>query len=242
MLTLRTLCFASVSVAFALISGQFYPLAARVGPTPTPAAEFFSGVARVIDGDTIHVGDIRVRLEGIDAPESNQLCKNASGQDWSCGVAATHAMHALAHAREVVCRNHGLDKYGRTLGTCFVEGRNINMELVKQGLAWAYVKYSVAYTTEEADARRLKLGVWQGEATAPWDYRKASWSKGEEVAREQHGPVGCAIKGNVTANGHIYHMPWSRWYDKVRIEGHSNKRWFCSETEAQQAGWRPAYQ
>ena len=236
MLTLRSLLFVSASVAFALISGLFIPVEARLWPAPVPLNEDFAGVTRVIDGDTIHVGDTRVRLDGIDAPESTQTCKRATGEEWACGTEATHAMRLMAEGREVVCRNHGLDKYGRTLGTCFVNGRDINAEMIKLGLAWAYVKYSTAYVTEEAEARRSKRGIWQGEATPAWDFRARSWA-----VTEQQAPSGCPIKGNVTANGHIYHMPWSRWYDKVRIDGHPNKRWFCSETEAQQAGWRPAY-
>ena len=145
-------------------------------------------------------------------------------------------MRAMAEGREVRCRNHGLDKYGRTLGTCFADGRDINREMVVLGLAWAYVRYSNVYVAEEAQARAANLGIWQGEAMPAWDFRALAWAKTGEEA-----PNGCPIKGNVTANGHIYHMPWSRWYDKVRIDGHPNKRWFCSESEAVAAGWRPAY-
>ncbi len=236
MFILRCLFTGLASVAFALITAHPLPAAARAWPAPVPLNENFSGITRVIDGDTIHVGDTRVRLEGIDAPESTQTCKRATGEEWACGTEATHTMRTMAEGKQVVCRNHGLDKYGRTLGTCFVDGRDINREMVKLGLAWAYVKYSVAYTTEEAEARRTKIGIWQGEALPAWDFRARAWTRTEEQA-----PAGCPIKGNVTANGHIYHMPWSQWYDKVRIDGHPNKRWFCSETEAQQAGWRPAY-
>ena len=89
MLTSRTLCLVSVSVAFALISGRFFPLQARLWPAPVPLDQAFTGVARVIDGDTIHVGETRVRLEGIDAPESNQTCKRATGEEWACGAEAT---------------------------------------------------------------------------------------------------------------------------------------------------------
>ena len=56
---------------------------------------------------------------------------------------------------------------------------------------------------------------------------------------EQAAPNGCAIKGNVTAHGRIYHMPWSPWYEQVKIEARKGKRWFCSEAEALAAGWRP---
>jgi endonuclease YncB( thermonuclease family) len=236
MLILRSLCLVLVPVAFALVSSHSSPVAARSWPAPVPVNQDFSGIARVLDGDTIHVGDTRVRLEGIDAPEQAQTCKRADGADWNCGHDATRAMQAMADGRQVVCRNHGLEKYGRTLGTCFVDGRNINAELVKLGLAWAFVRYSSTYVAEEAQARMSHLGVWQGAATPAWDYRTRAW-----VAHAEEGPNGCLIKGNVTASGHIYHMPWSPWYDKVRINGHSGKRWFCTEGEAVAAGWRPAY-
>jgi endonuclease YncB( thermonuclease family) len=236
MLILRSLCLKLVPVAFALAAGSPLAEAARSWPAPVALNETFAGVARVLDGDTIHVGDTRVRLEGIDAPETAQTCKRTNGEDWACGHAATRALQAMADGRQVTCRNLGLEKYGRTLATCYVDGRDINAEMVKSGLAWAFVRYSAIYVAEEAHARAAKLGIWQGTAQPAWEYRAQAWT-----AHAEEGPNGCAIKGNVTASGHIYHMPWSPWYDRVRITGHSGKRWFCSEAEAMAAGWRPAY-
>ena len=108
--------------------------------------------------------------------------------------------------------------------------------MVRLGLAWAYVKYSTLYVADEATARAAKLGIWQGEAMPAWEFRAQSWTASAEQA-----PTGCPIKGNVTASGRIYHMPWSPWYNKVRIDGHPGKRWFCTEAEALTAGWRPAF-
>lgn len=238
----RLLCFVLGSVAFALTVGTFLPVEARVWPAPVPLNEAFFGIAHVIDGDTIQVGETRVRLDGIDAPESAQTCKRASGEEWPCGTEATRAMRAMAEQKTIVCRNHGLDIYGRTLGTCFSGNVNVNAEMVRLGLAWAFVKYSTAYTTEEAIARRAKTGIWQGEALPAWDFRARQWAGAQIASAVQHAPQGCPIKGNVTPNGRIYHMPWGRWYAKVKMDGHPEKRWFCSETEAQQAGWRPSYQ
>ena len=78
------------------------------------------------------------------------------------------------------------------------------------------------------------LGIWQGESKPAWEYRAKRWAAAEEKA-----PEGCAIKGNVTKNGRIYHMPWSPWYAQIRIEPDKGKRWFCTEAEALAAGWRP---
>jgi hypothetical protein len=67
-----------------------------------------------------------------------------------------------------------------------------------------------------------------------WEFRARRWAAAEGAA-----PEGCAIKGNVTRNGRIYHMPWSPWYPQTRIETDKGKRWFCTEAEALAAGWRP---
>lgn len=194
-----------------------------------------SGRARVIDGDTLEIEGRHVRLEGIDAPETGQTCGRRLIGSWNCGAAAAERLANLIAKRAVSCESRGNDKYGRMLGICYVEGRDINAELVREGLAWAFVKYSQTYVRQEAEARARRVGIWQGEAEPAWVYREKRWAGAEQVA-----PKGCAIKGNVTEHGHIYHMPWSPWYGKVKIEEAKGERWFCSEAEAVAAGWRPA--
>ena len=210
-----------------------------LAPVARPMAlPHLGGAARIIDGDTLDIHGERVRLEGIDAPELAQTCGRRRGGTWRCGEAAAYALRRLTAAREVVCERQGKDKYGRTLGVCSVDGRDINAELVREGLAWAFVHYSLSYVREEAEARAERLGVWQGAAEAPWDFR-ADFRAKRWAGAEVGAPRGCAIKGNVSAHGRIYHMPWSRWYGKVRIEAAKGERWFCSEAEALAAGWRP---
>jgi endonuclease YncB( thermonuclease family) len=198
------------------------------------AAGPLSGVVRVIDGDTINIGETRVRLEGIDAPETAQTCGRRWFGSWPCGAAATAQLVKIIGDKAVSCQPRGLDKYGRTLAVCFVDGRDINAQMVRQGYAWAFVKYSKSYVGEEAQARAEGLGIWQGEAMPAWEFRARRWAVAESDA-----PHGCAIKGNVTKNGRIYHMPWSPWYPQIKIEAEKGKRWFCSEAEAIAAGWRP---
>jgi endonuclease YncB( thermonuclease family) len=222
-------------VAFALAAG----LSFTASPSHAPARSGgdtggLSGSVRVIDGDTIVVNDTRVRLEGIDAPESSQTCKRKWVGSWSCGSAATAALEKLVEGKTVSCEARGLDKYGRTLGVCFADGKDINALMVRQGYAWAFVKYSTSYVQEEAAAKAEGIGIWQGEAIPAWEYRAQRWAGAEPQA-----PEGCAIKGNITKNGKIYHMPWSPWYAQVRIEPDKGKRWFCTEAEALAAGWRP---
>ena len=230
----RYLCTTQGLVACALavsfLAGPSLHAAARSNGSDGLA----EGIAQVIDGDTIVIGGTRIRLEGIDAPEAGQTCPRRWIGWWSCGSAATAHLARLIGSRPVNCAPRGHDKYGRMLAVCFVGGEDINAKMVRQGYAWAFVKYSTSYVREEALARAEGVGVWQGDATPPWEFRAGRWT-----AAEGHAPSGCAIKGNVTRNGRIYHMPWSPWYAQIKIEPDKGKRWFCTEAEAIAAGWRP---
>jgi endonuclease YncB( thermonuclease family) len=220
------------------LSGALFFYSSTVVVAATPDAIHrgppLVGVARVIDGDTIDISGQRVRLEGIDAPELGQTCETALGQNWPCGRASVMALKRLIGQKQMSCEQRGQDKYRRVLAVCFVDGRNINEAMVRDGFAWAFVKYSNEFASAELTARAAKSGVWQGRAVAPWDYRSHEWQVAETAA-----PSGCAIKGNISGSGHIYHVPWGPWYDKVRIDPGQGERWFCSETEAMEAGWRP---
>lgn len=196
-----------------------------------------SGRAAAIDGDTLAVGGVRVRLEGIDAPESEQTCTDARGRDWDCGAEAGRQLARMIAGRLVQCEERGLDKYKRLLGVCRADGVELNAEMVRRGLAWAFVRYSRSYVRQEQAARAARAGIWSGAAQPAWDYRAQKWQTTEAVA-----PTGCPIKGNVGTNGRIYHMPWSPWYQRIKMDTGKGKRWFCSETEAIKAGWRPVGQ
>ena len=223
-------------VALALALGLLLLPASHVLARSGGSSEALTGFARVIDGDTIAIEGTRIRLEGIDAPETGQTCKRKWLGSWPCGAGATDALQRLLQGRTVSCDPRGLDKYGRTLATCFVDGHDINAGMVREGLAWAFVRYSTSYVKEEAEARARGVGIWQGAATPAWEYRAHRWTSAEPQA-----PQGCAIKGNVTRNGRIYHMPWSPWYGRIRMDPSKGKRWFCTEAEALAAGWRPVH-
>ena len=151
------------------------------------------------------------------------------------GVRLQLSLRTLAEQRDLACDRTGIDKYGRTLAVCYEDGVNVNEAMVRAGLAWAFVKYSTEFVAVEAEAKSRKIGVWQGAAEAPWDFRHSELRVAEKAA-----PKDCAIKGNISSSGHIYHLPWSPWYDRVNIDEARGERWFCSEAEAQAAGWRPA--
>ena len=129
------------------------------------------------------------------------------------------------------CEPRGLDKYGRTLAVCFVDGRDINAQMVRQGYAWAFVKYSTSYVKEEARRKPRASASGRARSMPAWEYRAKRWA-----AAEQQAPEGCAIKGNVTKHGRIYHMPWSPWYAQIRIEPDKGKRWFCTRGRGDRRG------
>ena len=192
-------------------------------------ADVVQGRARVVDGDTLVIGTQKVRLFGIDAPEHDQLCKDAQGRDWPCGQAARDRLAGLA-AEGVRCVGADRDRYDRLLGVCAADGRDLNATLVAEGLAEAYRKYALDYVPEEETARGARRGIWAGPHLAP------------EAAR--HGPVqpppgACRIKGNISKKGQIFHLPGTRDYDRTKIDTARGERWFCTPQEAMRAGWRP---
>jgi endonuclease YncB( thermonuclease family) len=193
-----------------------------------PALSAFAQVAEVVDGDTIKVGEVTYRIEGIDAPEHGQKCGA-----WNCGNDATAAMARLVQGKQVNCLGESLDDYGRVLARCHVDGADLGAALISAGLAWAFTKYSDTYVFEEEEARQRGVGIWSGSFQTPWNFRAERWDVEAQVA-----PDGCPIKGNISSNGKIYHPPWSPWYSRTKISVEKGERWFCSEAEAVEAGWR----
>ncbi len=207
-----------------------------LGAAPLARAEVVQGVARVIDGDTLAFQGQHVRLSGVDAPEMAQGCTR-DGQVWACGLWARQRMVRLLNGQVTVCTGDTHDRYGRLVAVCRVGGRDIAADLVRDGVILAYPRYSMAYVGLENSARAARRGVWAGEVQQP-----AAFRAGEAVrpAREVAAGAGCRIKGNISAHGQIYHLPGQADYDRTRIDARRGERWFCSEAEAQAAGWRRA--
>ena len=211
-----------------------WPCRSTASARPDLTTGAIRGIARVVDGDTIDIGDTRIRLEGIDAPEAGQTCKRKWFGSWPCGAVATAALARMVEnrsgelraARPRQVRAHAGRLLRRRPGHQCADGapgprlgvRQVLAELREGGGAGA-----------RGEPRHLA-----GRVEAPWDYRAKRWA-----AAEQQAPEGCAIKGNVTKNGRIYHMPWSPWYAQIKMEADKGKRWFCTEAEALAAGWRP---
>jgi len=196
------------------------------------------GSASVIDGDTLEIHGRRVRLLGVDAPESSQTCDDR-GKPWRCGQQAALALDAKIAQRPVSCSEHGSDRYGRTLAVCSAGGEDLGAWLVAEGWALAYRRYGDTYVSQENLAKTAHKGIWRGAFTAPCDYRASQRAAGS--ASHAQAPAGpCRIKGNVGANGErIYHLPGSASYAETRINPSKGERYFCTESEAKAAGWRP---
>jgi endonuclease YncB( thermonuclease family) len=224
---------------------------ASAGAPPTLAAEI-AGPAAILDGDTIRIGETRIRLVGIDAPETDQRCLDRAGKLWLCGIAARDAMAGIVANRSVQCQGSSTDVYGRLLAICWVR-ENINRWMVRQGFALAYIKYSTEFVEDERQAKKEMRGMWSGAFVAPWDWRtrtratpvlgdRAPDTSLEKLAGPEETPpsTACQIKGNVNRNGErIFHVPGQHDYGRVKMNSPA-KRWFCSEEEAIAAGWRKA--
>ncbi|MBI3654045.1 MAG: thermonuclease family protein [Acidobacteria bacterium] len=196
-------------------------------------------VVGVADGDTITLLDpgnkqFKIRFQGIDAPESRQAFGQRSKQNLS----------DLVFGKTVTVEFEKTDRYGRTLGKVLLDGKDINLEQLKAGLAWFYRHYQnelgeadrKAYDAAEAEAKKAKRGLWQdANPQPPWDYRHPS----KETGSVPTTTVPSVPDGSVIGNRRsmIYHLPNCPNYNDVSPQ---NRVPFKSEDEAQKAGYRKA--
>jgi endonuclease YncB( thermonuclease family) len=221
--------------------------------------------AIIKDGDTLALDGPTYRLDGIDAPELDQVCIDDKGATWACGIEARDRLIALIGKRAVRCDDKGPDTVYRTrrIGICWVEGEalSLNQWLVREGLALNFEPYAKGrFKADEKDARDNQRGIWKGCFSTPHDFRR--WNKntaillgptcltvGEKKARDilfpddPTMPPGCSIKGKfslrakITGHRGIYHLEGCRSYQRTKWPN----RWFCSEEDAQAAGFRKAF-
>lgn len=234
-----------------LLVASWLTLFLGIGPA---AADQIAGTASVIDGDTLEIRGARIRLHGIDAPESQQICTDGSGKDWRCGQQAALALSDRIGRRPVACEVKDKDRYGRLVAACSAGGENLNAWMAANGWAMAYRQYSKDYVGAEATARASRAGIWAGTFQPPWEWRAEKRAGGKPQAANQNRPApaaasasaqpgGCQIKGNINSKGdRIYHVPGGRSYDQTQIDTSDGERWFCSEDEARAAGWRKSGQ
>ena len=131
-----------------------------------------TGPARITDGDTLRIGNERIRLFGIDAPEMKQSCNDDRGARYACGEAARDALRRRVDGAPVTCEPVDRDQYGRTVARCYAGGDDLNRFMVANGWAVAYRQFSRDYVKAEELAHTRRLGMWRGEFTLPSQWRR----------------------------------------------------------------------
>lgn len=223
-------------------------------PALAQAADL-TGVPQIRDANQVAIGTTRIRLAGSSAPGLDQLCLNAAGESWTCGIAAHDALFARAGDKTWTCHPQRTDRFGRAVAKCDADGEDIAQWLVKSGWALSHARAAHLYDADEKAARSAKVGLWTGAFVAPWDWsvrNKKAGVLGAIKPTHETLPIlfasasgakppspACRIKGNVNRSGHcIYHTPESRWYAKIKMRVSKGTRWFCSKEEAEAAGCR----
>jgi endonuclease YncB( thermonuclease family) len=146
-------------------------------------ADNFVGQASVIDGDTLEIHGTHIRLWGIDAPESSQLCRGEDSSQYRCGAQAANDLSTYIARRPVNCIPLSLDRYGRSVATCSVEGADLGEWLVRNGLALDWLQYSRGrYARAQRDAEHAGRGIWKGSYVEPWLYRACIRANGKPSA------------------------------------------------------------
>lgn len=207
-------------------------------------------VSRVIDGDTIELSSgQKVRYIGIDTPES--VSPNSPVECFA--IEAGTRNKQLVEGKNVWLESDvsEIDRYGRLLRYVWIEDPSstrtsgwimVNWELARGGYAYAStyppdVKYQEELNQAQSEARNELLGLWSSCEIE----RKPSYVDQGAVSENQTESDGCLIKGNIDSSGEkIYHLPGCQSYDKTKIDEPRGERWFCSEKEAESAGWRKA--
>ena len=144
-----------------------------------------NGEPKIIDGDTVHINNKKIRLEGIDAPEIKQQCKKPFlkisatigfefNKNYSCGVIAKKKLIDKIDNSKIKCISSSKDRYKRYLATCYKDKINLNKWMVRNGYAIAYKKYSKKYVVDEDYAKEKKLGLWSGSFIRPEKWRRIS--------------------------------------------------------------------
>ena len=131
-----------------------------------------SDLLTVTDGDTIRIGDERIRFSGIDAPEIKQTCIYQE-IEFKCGEFSKNLLIEKISNQEVSCIRENTDQYGRTLAECFVGKESLSSYLVREGYAFAYRKYSDKFIPDEEYAQSKGNGMWSMDFMFPWDFRKS---------------------------------------------------------------------
>jgi len=182
---------ASFSDQVPILRFMLFPFACVVlsllATLPANAADL-SGRASIVDGDTLDVHGERIRLWGIDAPESTQLCRGRDRKPYRCGALAANTLDAFTRGKTVRCMALDGDRYGRIVARCAAAGADLGQFMISRGLAVEEPQYSHgAYAGDQFAARRAGRGVWSGRFVAPPLYRSCMHEGGTPAACSDGG-------------------------------------------------------
>jgi endonuclease YncB( thermonuclease family) len=127
---------------------------------------------KVSDGDTITIDARKIRLYGIDSPESKQKCYYLSGEAWDCGLEAKHLLEELVRDQDVRCVTQSIDLYKREVAICYVGENDLNRLMVQRGMALSYTQYSKKYAPDELLAKKQFIGIWNSAFMQPEQFRR----------------------------------------------------------------------
>lgn len=147
------------------------------------------GISRAKDGDSIVISNsYEIRLEGVDAPEYSQKCLNKDNYEYACGQVSFNFLKNLINNKEITCKYRHKDIYKRFLSICYLGEKNINEELIKNGMAVIYsISSASSYLKDlENQARSNKIGIWQGAFLEPKQYRKKNKINHKKYEKENN--------------------------------------------------------
>lgn len=193
------------------------------------------GRGRAITGDTIRINGQFVQLADMEAPEITQVCRDQRKRAWRCGQRARATLRRLIRRRKIICRNVSQTKTGRYQASCLIGKKYVAEQMIRRGYAFATGSVFKNFADAEGAAKKAELGIWKGEVQRPAEFRAKRW----EIASKS-APDGCPIKGRVVRKSKVYVLPWALDYRQVRVRSKRGERWFCSETDATSAGFRPS--
>jgi endonuclease YncB( thermonuclease family) len=201
-----------------------------VSAIPGLSRPVVEGTASALAGDRLRLDGRAIRLAGVEAPEIDQDCGGQGREKrWRCGETARAQLRDLVRGKQVRCE---IASDGER-GLCRVASTDIAAELVARGHIFAQQGLFSSYGRLEQDARNQRLGLWRGSAERPHEYRNRLWE-----AAKKRAPQGCPIKAQITRKDRVYLVPWQAGYSRVRVREDRGERWFCSEQEAQAAGFK----
>jgi endonuclease YncB( thermonuclease family) len=176
---LRIAIVAAVAAAVSLApkwGGRWVPGAPSPAGAALPQGSSMQGRVRVLDGDSIDLAGEPIRLFGIDAPESRQVCRDGAGRTYRCGRVATQALAAATAGRTIACTRIEHDRFDRQVAICTADGRDLGDTMVRAGHAVELPEYSGGrYAAAEREARVARRGLWAGtfEQPSEWRHRRA---------------------------------------------------------------------